>query len=131
MPGGSPGGIDTHTDRHRRLIRDQALLSQRECARTYLTAFASARECLVYSTDRYLEGGYYVYKAKLSARGYSTNDKISYRCYVGTQEVPLSTFQNPTDFETEIECRSNSGPLSSDIKVSVAGESCGTIPVGG
>ncbi|MCX8175002.1 MAG: hypothetical protein N3E51_02245 [Candidatus Micrarchaeota archaeon] len=105
----------------------EAKIDGEVCDSKLIEVFAKPKDCFVLPTVFSKEGDYYVYKAKVAARGYSGNDEISYRCYDNLFGIKVRDIPNSTDFIKEIECRGKSGPLSQPVKVRIGADECGYI----
>jgi hypothetical protein len=95
------------------------------CATALLTVFSTPKDCSVYGAAYKYEKGEHVYTATVAGRGYSGSDKLRYTCYEVPYGIPVSSLPNSTDFVTTMECRSASGPLTKNVKVTLGGDACG------
>jgi len=99
------------------------------CATSPLTVFSTSKDCSVYDSAFAMDREQYVYSAKVAARGYSGGDELHYKCYDIPFAIKANTIPNTTDFVTTIECRSASGPLLQNVKVTMGGNACGELVV--
>lgn len=98
------------------------------CDSEILQVFEKAKECSVSEkfTLKKLAKDNFLYTAKVSARGYSSNDLLTYSCFGVFYSKPVWQIPSSTDFVIDIECK-GSTPLSGPVKVKVGGDSCGEV----
>jgi len=110
-------------------IEVYAKINNETCSSALLEVFSSPKDCSVFGSVFQKDKNEFVYSATVAARGYSGSDELHYKCYDIPYAIKVSTIQNTSDFVTAIECRSASGSLSQNVKVTVGGDACGEIVV--
>ena len=109
-------------------IEIDAKINGNICASTMLQVYSTPKDCSVFGSTYDSKNGVYTYTAQLAARGYSSEDSIIYYCYSTSNQQPVGSMQNSTNFITTIKCSGNT-PLTEAVKVKVGSDECGYIEV--